>query len=237
MMVDAELVPDDQLAAVARASRDGFDYALLLDGLAAEREQGITIDVAYRYFSTGRRSFIIADSPGHEQFTRNMATGASVSDVAVLLVDARKGLLPQTRRHATIASLMGIRDVVLAVNKMDLVAYSESVFRAIAAGFDAHAERLSLRVPLFRCPPASARMWCMRPPLCRGSTARRSSIDWKASPRRRGGPPSSAFPSSACAGSMRSSGAIRARSPADAFGAAIRSSRCPADRRAGSSAS
>jgi bifunctional enzyme CysN/CysC len=154
MMVDAGLVPDDQLAAVARASRHGFDYALLLDGLAAEREQGITIDVAYRYFSTGRRSFIIADSPGHEQFTRNMATGASVSDVAVLLVDARKGLLPQTRRHATIASLMGIRDVVLAVNKMDLVAYAESVFRAIAADFDPHAERLSLRVTAI---PVSAR--------------------------------------------------------------------------------
>ncbi|HEY1414106.1 MAG TPA: adenylyl-sulfate kinase, partial [Rhodopila sp.] len=113
------------------------DYALLVDGLAAERDQGITIDVAYRFFETPRRRFILADAPGHEQYTRNMVTGASASDVAILLVDARKGLLVQTRRHAAIASLLGIRQVVLAVNKMDLVDFEESVFAAIRHDFRA----------------------------------------------------------------------------------------------------
>lgn len=155
LLVDAALVPEDQIAAVVRASRGEFDYALLLDGLEAEREQGITIDVAYRYFSMGRRSFIIADAPGHEQFIRNMATAASTCDVAVLLADACKGLLPQTRRHAAIASLMGIRDIILAVNKMDLVGYEERIFRRIADDFSAQAERLSLRVTAI---PVSARL-------------------------------------------------------------------------------
>ncbi|WP_276199388.1 adenylyl-sulfate kinase [Chelatococcus sp. XZ-Ab1] len=154
LMADAGLVPEDQMAAVAGAGgEDGFDYALLLDGLAAEREQGITIDVAYRYFATARRSFIVVDAPGHEQFTRNMATGASICDAAVLLVDARKGLLPQTRRHAVIAGLMGIRDVILAVNKMDLVGHDENVFRAIVASFRSHADSLGLDV---RSVPLSA---------------------------------------------------------------------------------
>src|SRR5262249_14404611 len=116
------------------------------DGLEAEREQRITIDVAYRYFSTPRRSFIVADSPGHEQFTRNMATGASVSELAVLLVDARKGLTLQTRRHATIAALMGICEVLLAVNKMDLVGHQEETFNALVDEFGAHAEKLRLHV-------------------------------------------------------------------------------------------
>src|SRR5262245_11771311 len=155
LMVNAAVVPEDEIAAVVRASRGGFDYALLLDGLEAEREQGITIDVAYRYFSMGRRSFIIADAPGHEQFVRNMATAASVCDVAVLLADACKGLLPQTRRHAAIASLMGIRDIIFAVNKMDLVGYEERTFRRIADDFSAQAERLSLRVTAI---PVSARL-------------------------------------------------------------------------------
>jgi len=145
LLVDAAVVPEDQIAAVVRASRGEFDYALLLDGLEAEREQGITIDVAYRYFSMGRRSFIVADAPGHEQFIRNMATAASICDVAVLLADACKGVLPQTRRHAAIAGLMGIRDIILAVNKMDLVGYEERIFRRIADDFSAQAERLSLR--------------------------------------------------------------------------------------------
>src|SRR5207344_3286902 len=132
---------DDQLSALERDSRrhgtqgEAMDYALLLDGLEAEREQGITIDVAYRYFSTDRRSFIVADCPGHEQYTRNMATGASTADLAVVLVDARKGLLTQTRRHSYIAALLGIRHIVLAVNKMDLVGYSREVFEQIEADY------------------------------------------------------------------------------------------------------
>ena len=141
---------DDQLSALERDSRrhgtqgEAMDYALLLDGLDAEREQGITIDVAYRYFSTDRRSFIVADCPGHEQYTRNMATGASTADLAVVLVDARKGLLTQTRRHSYIAALFGIRQVVLAVNKMDLVDYSQSVFDQIVADYRVLATSLGI---------------------------------------------------------------------------------------------
>ncbi len=141
---------EDQLAALGQDSRrhgtqgDAIDYALLLDGLAAEREQGITIDVAYRFFSTDKRKFIVADCPGHEQYTRNMATGASTADVAVVLVDARKGLLTQTRRHSYIVSLLGIRDVVLAVNKMDLVGYDQAVFDDIVAGYGELAAQLGI---------------------------------------------------------------------------------------------
>ncbi|HRF84478.1 MAG TPA: GTP-binding protein, partial [Pseudoxanthomonas sp.] len=141
---------DDQLAALEADSRrhgtqDGrIDYALLLDGLAAEREQGITIDVAYRYFDTDKRKFIVADCPGHEQYTRNMATGASTADLAVVLVDARKGLLPQTRRHSYIVSLLGIGQVVLAVNKMDLVGYDRALFEGIAAGYRELAAQLGI---------------------------------------------------------------------------------------------
>lgn len=141
---------EDQMAALKVDSRrfgtvegeDAVDYALLLDGLEAEREQGITIDVAYRFFATPRRSFIVADTPGHVQFTRNMATGASNAELAVLLVDARKGLLEQTRRHAIIVSLLGIRHVVVAVNKIDLVGFSEARFREIEAEFLAFARPL-----------------------------------------------------------------------------------------------
>src|SRR5690606_21482215 len=121
---------------------DGIDYALLLDGLAAEREHGITIDVAYRFFATPRRHFIVADCPGHEQYTRNMATGASTAQLAVLLVDARKGLLTQTARHSRIVSLLGVKQVVLAVNKMDLVGYDEATFEAIARDYRAFAQSL-----------------------------------------------------------------------------------------------
>ncbi|MHB8913104.1 MAG: sulfate adenylyltransferase subunit CysN [Lysobacter sp.] len=140
----------DQLAALASDSRrhgtqgEGIDYALLLDGLAAEREQGITIDVAYRFFSTDKRKFIVADCPGHEQYTRNMATGASTADLAVVLVDARKGLLTQTRRHSYIVSLLGIRHVVLAVNKMDLVDHDRAVFDAIVEGYRELAAQLGI---------------------------------------------------------------------------------------------
>ena len=141
---------DDQLAALEADSRrhgtqgERIDYALLMDGLAAEREQGITIDVAYRYFDTEKRKFIVADCPGHEQYTRNMATGASTADLAVVLVDARKGLLAQTRRHSYIVSLLGIRHVVLAVNKMDLVGYDPAVYEDIAAGYRALATQLGI---------------------------------------------------------------------------------------------
>ena len=141
LLFECGTIPDDVMAALERDSKrfgtvqGGTDYALLVDGLAAERDQGITIDVAYRFFETPRRRFILADAPGHEQYTRNMVTGASASDVAVLLVDARKGLLVQTRRHAAIASLLGIRQVVLAVNKMDLVGFDQAVFDKIVTDF------------------------------------------------------------------------------------------------------
>jgi bifunctional enzyme CysN/CysC len=141
LLYDAQLIYDDQLKVLERESRrygttgDEVDLSLLMHGLEAEREQSITIDVAYRYFSTSRRAFIVADTPGHEQFTRNMATGASNSELAVLLVDASKGLLPQTRRHALICSFFGIRHFVLAVNKMDLIGYAQRPFEQILAGF------------------------------------------------------------------------------------------------------
>ena len=161
LLHEQNLIFEDQLAALARDSKKhgtagpDIDYALLLDGLEAEREQGITIDVAYRYFSTKRRAFIVADTPGHEQYTRNMATGASNSDLAVLLVDARKGLLSQTRRHAIIASILGIRYVVLAVNKIDLIAFDRAVFDEISAVSPVSRPGLTSRTSRpFRCPPA-----------------------------------------------------------------------------------
>ena len=141
LLYESKTVSDDELAALAGESRkfgtqgDELDFALLVDGLSAEREQGITIDVAYRLFSTGRRKFIVADTPGHEQYTRNMVTGASTAEAAILLVDARKGMLTQTRRHSYLVSLIGIRHVALAVNKMDLVDYSEERFRDIEARY------------------------------------------------------------------------------------------------------
>ncbi|WP_067222250.1 sulfate adenylyltransferase subunit CysN [Stappia indica] len=146
LLYDTKLIFEDQLAALERDSTrhgtvgDDIDLALLVDGLEAEREQGITIDVAYRFFATDRRKFIVADTPGHEQYTRNMATGASTADLAVLLVDARNGLMTQTRRHAFIASLLGIHHVVLAINKIDLVGYSQERFREIEAEFRAFAQ-------------------------------------------------------------------------------------------------
>ena len=151
LLYEQKLIYDDQLNALERDSKkhgttgDDIDFALLVDGLEAEREQGITIDVAYRYFATEKRSFIVADTPGHEQYTRNMATGASNADLAILLVDARKGLLPQTRRHSLIVSLLGIRHVVLAVNKIDLVDFSEARFREIVEAFKIFAEPLNFR--------------------------------------------------------------------------------------------
>ena len=160
LLHDSKQLFDDQLAALAADSRrhgtqgERIDYALLLDGLSAEREQGITSDVAYRFFDTEKRKYIVADCPGHEQYTRNMATGASTADLAVVLVDARKGLLVQTRRHTYIASLLGLKHVVLAVNKMDLVGYDFAVFDAIAEEYEALAA--SLGIPNVQCIPLSA---------------------------------------------------------------------------------
>jgi bifunctional enzyme CysN/CysC len=148
LLYDTKLLFEDTLASLEKDSRkfgttgEDIDFALLVDGLEAEREQGITIDVAYRFFATDKRKFIVADTPGHEQYTRNMATGASNSELAVILIDARKGVLTQTRRHAYICSLLGIRHIVLAVNKIDLVDYSQSVFDQIVADFTAFAGKL-----------------------------------------------------------------------------------------------
>jgi bifunctional enzyme CysN/CysC len=151
LLYDSQLILDDQLASLRKESRnrmvgdEGIDFSLLVDGLAAEREQGITIDVAYRFFSTDKRKFIVADTPGHEQYTRNMATGASNADLALVLVDARKGLLTQTRRHSFILSLIGVKHVVLVVNKIDLVDYSQEVFEEIENAYRAFSEPLGFK--------------------------------------------------------------------------------------------
>jgi bifunctional enzyme CysN/CysC len=150
LLYDSKMIFEDQLATLEADSRrvgtqgEAIDFALLVDGLAAEREQGITIDVAYRFFATEKRKFIVADTPGHEQYTRNMVTGASTADLAVILIDARKGVLTQTRRHSYLAHLLGIRHIVLAVNKMDLVGYDHAVFDAIVAEYRAFAESIGI---------------------------------------------------------------------------------------------
>ena len=150
LLYDSKMIFEDQMAALEADSRrvgtqgGAIDFALLVDGLAAEREQGITIDVAYRFFATDKRKFIVADTPGHEQYTRNMVTGASTADAAVILIDARKGVLTQTRRHSYLVSLLGIRHVVLAVNKMDLVGWDQAVFDQIVADYRAFADQIGL---------------------------------------------------------------------------------------------
>ena len=150
LLYESHAIFEDQLAALETDSlRSGtqgsaLDLALLVDGLAAEREQGITIDVAYRFFTTDRRKFIIADTPGHEQYTRNMVTGASNCDAAIILIDARKGVLTQTRRHSYLVSLLGVNEVVLVVNKLDLVDYSQAVFERIDADYREFAARIGL---------------------------------------------------------------------------------------------
>ena len=150
LLFESKMLFEDQLAALEADSKkmgtqgEAIDFALLVDGLQAEREQGITIDVAYRFFSTDRRKFIVADTPGHEQYTRNMVTGASTADAAIILVDARKGVLTQTRRHSYLVSLIGIRHVVVAVNKMDLVGYNEATFRTIVADYTEFAKQLGI---------------------------------------------------------------------------------------------
>ncbi|HQV26325.1 MAG TPA: GTP-binding protein, partial [Acinetobacter sp.] len=153
LLYDSKLIYEDQLQAVTRDSKkvgttgDAPDLALLVDGLQAEREQGITIDVAYRYFSTEKRKFIIADTPGHEQYTRNMATGASTADLAIILIDARYGVQTQTRRHTFIAGLLGIKNIIVAINKMDLVEFSETRFNEIQVEYDAFLNQLGDRRP------------------------------------------------------------------------------------------
>jgi len=161
LLYDSKAIYEDQLQSIQQSklnrSTGPMDFSLLTDGLRAEREQGITIDVAYRYFTTARRKFIIADTPGHEQYTRNMATGASTADAAVVLVDARKGVLPQSRRHATIAALLGIPHIIAAVNKMDLVDYSEDVFRSVKADLQELALQISPSgAQTIHCIPISA---------------------------------------------------------------------------------
>jgi len=176
LLHDTRAILEDQLAAVARASskrgQGDLDLSLLTDGLEAEREQGITIDVAYRYFTTGRRKFIIADTPGHEQYTRNMVTGASTAGAAVILLDARKGLLPQSRRHLYLAHLLGIRDVIVAVNKLDLIGYASGIFDALRAEFERFAE--SLNIPNLRFVPISALRGDMLVGLVRAPRAARA---------------------------------------------------------------
>ncbi len=175
LLHEAGRIPDDERAALARASAshgtrgDEIDYALLLDGLEAEREQGITIDVAWRHLQTPKRRFLIADCPGHVQYTRNMATGASVADLAILLVDATRGLLPQTFRHTAIASMFGVRHVLLAINKMDCVGYDRAVFDAISKDYLAHAARLG--IDNVACIPVSAA-------LGENVAVRSTTIDW-----------------------------------------------------------
>lgn len=150
LLYESKMLFEDQLAAVEADSRkygtqgDNIDFALLVDGLAAEREQGITIDVAYRFFSTDKRKFIVADTPGHEQYTRNMVTGASTADAAILMVDARKGILTQTRRHSYLVNLLGIRHIIVAINKMDLVDYAEKTFRKIVEDYREFAARIGI---------------------------------------------------------------------------------------------
>jgi len=179
LLYESKLVFEDQLAALEADSRkvgtqgDNLDFALLVDGLAAEREQGITIDVAYRFFSTEKRKFIVADTPGHEQYTRNMVTGASTADLAVILLDARKGVLTQTRRHSYIVSLLGIRHVVVAINKMDLVDYSQARYDEIVASYHEFAAQIGLTGIV--CIPMSA--------LCgENITTRSSTLPWYQGP-------------------------------------------------------
>ena len=181
LLYETKMIYEDQLAAIQRDSATHgttggeFDPALLTDGLKAEREQGITIDVAYRYFSTAKRKFIIADCPGHEQYTRNMATGASTCDLAIILIDARHGVMTQTKRHSFIVSLLGIKHVLVAINKMDLVDYSRGGLREDQAATTASSPRGSTwsTSTSFRCRRSRATTSSSRARRCRGTRARR----------------------------------------------------------------
>jgi bifunctional enzyme CysN/CysC len=183
LLYDTKLIFEDQLATLKRDSvkhgtqGENIDFALLLDGLEAEREQGITIDVAYRFFSTDKRKFIVADTPGHEQYTRNMATGASTADLAVILIDARKGVLPQSKRHTYIANMLGVRHIVVAVNKMDLVDHSRARFHEIVASYLQIAENLGFETitPIPMSALKGENVTKRSPRRCRGMMARRCS--------------------------------------------------------------
>ena len=194
LLYDTQSVYEDQVRSIegkGTTAPGQIDFALLTDGLRAEREQGITIDVAYRYFSTARRKFIIADTPGHEQYTRNMATGASTADAAIVLIDASKGVLIQSRRHAYIASLLRVRHVLVAVNKMDLVGYDEAAFApssAISARFSSRLPRIPARRSRRTFVPVSAlkgdNVVHRLAARCRGTTGRRCWSCWKRCRRR-----------------------------------------------------
>ena len=176
MLLDAKLLFDDTLDALHRNGQNGApDLAALTDGLRAEREQGITIDVAYRYFTTPRRSFIIADTPGHQRYTRNMVTGASTAHLAVILIDARNGIIEQSRRHATLSSLLGIRHLVAAVNKMDLVDWDEERFREIEGEFAELARNLGVEERARSRSPRSTATTSSSAARRTGTTARRCS--------------------------------------------------------------
>ena len=230
LLHDTSAVLDDQLRAVERASRrwgDGeLNLALLTDGLRAEREQGITIDVAHRYFSTPRRSFVVADSPGHAQYTRNMVTAASSADVAVVLVDARRGVVEQTRRHAFVAALVGVGRIILAVNKMDLIGWDDADCRAIAKGLTEYVDALPSPPPVDVVPISGAARRQRRHAVGAQPVVRRSTTAGAA----RGGP------STACADGRcpsrravvhppRRVGLPRRRRPADGWSAPRRRSR------------
>lgn len=187
MLHDTLQIYEDQLSSLHNDSKrhgtqgEKLDLALLVDGLQAEREQGITIDVAYRYFSTEKRKFIIADTPGHEQYTRNMATGASTCDLAILLIDARKGVLDQTRRHSFISTLLGIKHLVVAINKMDLVDYREETFARIREDYLTFAEQLPAIwiFALSRFRRWKGIMSPRRARICAGTAVRRCWKSWK----------------------------------------------------------
>ena len=191
LLYDSKMIFEDQLAALEADSKrvgtqgQNIDFALLVDGLAAEREQGITIDVAYRFFATDKRKFIVADTPGHEQYTRNMVTGASTADLAVILIDARKGVLTQTRRHSYLAHLIGIRNLVLAVNKMDLIGYDRTRYEGILADYSAFAE--SIGIEAFTAMPISGFMGRQHnQPLGEHALVRRPHPDGASGERRAG---------------------------------------------------
>ncbi len=215
LLYDSKMIFEDQLAALESDSKrvgtqgQKIDFALLVDGLAAEREQGITIDVAYRFFSTEKRKFIVADTPGHEQYTRNMVTGASTADLAVILIDARKGVLTQTRRHSYLAHLIGIRNIVLAVNKMDLIGYDQAKYDAIVADYRAFATSIGIddfvAMPISGLQGRQHHQPLIEHALVHGTDADRASRDGRARRRHRSGeavphagavgqPPQSRFP-------------------------------------------
>ena len=240
LLYDSRAVYEDQVSSVEKASKNRtagpIDFSLFTDGLKAEREQGITIDVAYRYFATAKRKFILADTPGHEQYTRNMATGASTADVAILLVDARNGVRTQTRRHARIASLLGITEFALAVNKMDLVDFDRQVFDDIVDDFEeilpnarVHAIPISALNGDNVITSATGHRGSTARACCNTSRASKSTIRWCPSP--------SASRSSSSSGPIRSSAGMPDRLPRAPSASAIRSASGPPGGAPASSAS